>query len=70
MDSITKRKVARWKKANKKLLKCPVCKGTGTQEEKTKGYRRYLCYNCEGAKVVLHPYPNSKYTTKEKEKKK
>jgi len=44
-------------------MKCPICNGVGTQEEKTKGYRRYLCWSCEGAKVVLHPFPK----TQEKE---
>ena len=37
-------------------MKCPICSGTGIQEETTKGYRRYTCWLCEGEKVVDHPF--------------
>ena len=63
MNDDAKKKVAKWAKEKKETMKCPICNGVGTQEEKTKGYRKYLCWSCEGAKVVLHPFLN----TKEKE---
>jgi len=37
-------------------IKCPMCSGTGIEEETTKGYRRYKCWSCEGEKVVDHPF--------------
>ena len=63
MNDDAKKKVAKWTKEKKELMGCPVCKGAGIQEEKIKGYRRYLCWSCEGAKVVLRPYQE----TQEKE---
>ena len=57
MDSIVKRRIARWKKAGKELIRCVICNGTGIQEETIKGYRRYNCWSCEGGKMVLNPFP-------------
>jgi|TARA_R110000824_G_scaffold63712_1_gene167246 DnaJ-class molecular chaperone len=31
-----------------KLPSCIICNGTGVNEEKLKGYRRYKCWSCEG----------------------
>ena len=31
-----------------KLPKCNFCGGSGIQEEKFKGYRRYKCHFCNG----------------------
>jgi len=33
-------------------MKCPICNGTGIQEETMKGYRRYKCWSCEGKKEI------------------
>jgi hypothetical protein len=41
-------------------MKCHVCKGTGIQEEKLKGYRRYKCWCCNGKKEIDNPYPKEK----------
>ena len=41
-----------------KMMKCPVCSGTGIQEQTMKGYRRYKCWCCDGAKEVEHPFPD------------
>ena len=27
---------------------CPICQGTGIEEETMKGYRRYKCWKCDG----------------------
>ena len=37
-------------------MKCPICSGTGIQEQTMKGYRRYKCWSCEGEKVVDNPF--------------
>ena len=29
-------------------IPCIICHGTGIQEEKIKGYRRYKCWRCKG----------------------
>jgi len=39
--------------------KCVICSGTGIQEETMKGYRRYKCWSCDGAKVVDNPSPKT-----------
>jgi|TARA_Y100000310_G_scaffold170860_1_gene171004 DnaJ-class molecular chaperone len=31
-----------------KLPPCIMCKGSGIEEEKMKGYRRYKCWCCNG----------------------
>jgi len=33
-------------------MNCPVCQGTGIQEETMKGYRRYKCWKCDGKKEI------------------
>ena len=43
-------------------IKCPICHGKGTQEETMKGYRRYKCSSCDGAKVVDNPFPKKTET--------
>ena len=34
-----------------KLPPCIICGGTGINEEKIKGYRRYKCWSCNGTKT-------------------
>ena len=41
-------------------MKCPICNGTGIQEETMKGYRRYKCWSCKGKKVVNNPFTSVK----------
>tara|TARA_R110000824_G_scaffold92172_1_gene223809 strand:+ start:777 stop:965 length:189 start_codon:yes stop_codon:yes gene_type:complete len=36
------------------MMKCPICNGKGIQEETMKGYRRYKCWKCDGAKEVVN----------------
>ncbi len=43
-------------------IRCAICNGTGIQEETTKGYRRYKCWVCKGAKVVNDPFDSEKET--------
>ena len=31
---------------------CPICQGTGIEEETMKGYRRYKCWKCDGKKEI------------------
>ena len=43
--------MANKKKPKAKLTKLPpciICGGSGVQEEKMKGYRRYKCWSCNG----------------------
>ena len=42
----------------KVMMKCPICRGTGIQEETTKSFRRYKCWCCEGKRIVPHPFQN------------
>ncbi len=49
----------------KKMIVCPTCKGTGIQEERLKGFRRYKCANCEGTKIIKNYF----WEMKQKEKK-
>ena len=37
------------------MMRCPICNGKGIQEETMKGYRRYKCWCCDGAKEVKVP---------------
>ena len=39
-----------------KKTKCSLCKGTGIEIEKMKGYRRYKCHSCEGIGEITHPF--------------
>lgn len=41
-------------------MNCPQCKGTGIQEEKIKGYRRYKCSCCNGEKTIINPHQPKK----------
>ncbi len=38
------------------MMKCPICNGKGIQEETMKGYRRYKCWCCNGAKEVKNNF--------------
>ena len=31
---------------------CPICQGTGIEEETMKGYRRYKFWKCDGKKEI------------------
>ena len=49
-----------WDAKKTKMVKCPLCKGTGIEEEKTKGYRRHKCHSCDGNKEIeIEEYNNA-----------
>ena len=47
-------------------IKCVVCGGSGFQEERFKGYRRYKCSVCDGSKQVDNPFPEVAAESEEK----
>tara|TARA_R110000765_G_scaffold308384_4_gene402063 strand:+ start:1653 stop:1976 length:324 start_codon:yes stop_codon:yes gene_type:complete len=48
-------------------MKCPICHGTGIQEETMKGYRRYKCWCCNGEKTIIDPHqPHTQKITMKK----
>lgn len=50
------------------MIDCPICKGTGIQEEQLKGFRRYKCFKCEGAKQIKNYFWEIKQKNKKPKK--